>query len=136
MVSQTISWCNLSWSSSAEVFTLTREVTSSLLQESLSCFLTLLNIVYIWTGPKYFPFLKSKLITPPSRLRPCTLWIVHAQDRGHGIWVRLMVGETEPFGIGMSASHFSIGTTQITLLNSFGIFSFLSIFLLCILRIK
>ena len=55
------------------------------------------------------------------------------------MWVRLMVGETEPFGIGISASHFSIGTTQITLLNSFGIFSFLSIFLylevLCILRI-
>ena len=49
----------------------------------------LLNATYIWPELKDFWQCRSKLITPSSKLRPCTLWTVHVHDNTSENWVLL-----------------------------------------------
>ena len=62
--------------------------------------------------PNFLCFCKSKFTTPSSRLKPCTLCMVHAHDNVSGNCNRLMPGDMEHLQIGISASHFCNGTKQ------------------------
>ena len=58
----------------------------------LSRLVILLNATYIWPWLKDLWRCRSKLITPSSKLRPCTFRTVHAHDNTNGKGVLLMHG--------------------------------------------
>ena len=89
-----------SYSSNASLFIYVADVLNSPVK--LSKAFNLLNVIYIC-------FWRSKS-SPFPQLKPWTLWTVDAHTNIKGNWVHLLNRYTDPFFIGISFLHFSIGT--------------------------